>query len=977
MGIIGRAVLIVVFLTPVVFMVLGSLRGLGIPPAKGFELVPAGAGLDAYRALGEHIPVWRMLGNSTLVVLVAVPLTVLVASWAGFALAQLPRRPRRLLLGVTLAMLLIPLPLVWVPRFFLYSKLGVLDTLLPVMAPAIAATTPFTVLLTYRAFRRVSPELFEAARAEGASALTTWWRVGMPLVRPTTTAVAAIAFALHWGNYLDALLYVRTSATRTLPLGLSQLAGLDTNDAPVLLAGAVVLTLPPLLLLAGVQRTLLRGALAMTLVLGTACGGGAADQQTTGRIVVQAAGGESEIKALEEMADAFERTHEGVTVEVVGVAEQGDHMARLATAFAGGEPPDVFLLNYRRFGQFAAKGVIEPAELATEDYFRQPLDVFTFEGRLLCRPQNISSTVTYFNPALFQRAGAALPKPGWTWADMRAAAEKLASSKIEAIGFEHTMRTVAPFVWAAGGEVVDNTAAPTRISLDTAPAGAALDYLNGLLPLGVDAADAAADPAEERFARGELGMFLDSRRAVPKLRKSDGLVFDVAPLPTGSAGAATLLASDGYCVSKAGKRKAVAHAFAEYAVGPEGGKVLAAAGRTVPSHKALASSPEFLSPDKPPASSPRLARRDPYGSGAAERGPVERGRGERQRRARAVLRREAVAGRGRPPYRFGVRRHPRPFVTAALELEGVGFRYPDGDGWALRDVDLSVEPGEILAVVGPSGSGKSTLLRLVCGLAEPQEGVIRIEGSPVAGVPPERRPVAMVFQGFALFPHLSVAENIAFGLRVRREADVDVRVKEAAGLLAIDGLLDRAPGQLSGGERQRVALARALVRDPRVFCLDEPLSSLDPVLRAESRRLLTGLLPQGGRAAVYVTHDQAEAMTVGHRVAVLRDGRLEQVAAPREVYDRPATPFVASFLGTPPAALIDVPGGGTLAVRPEHVVLTEGDDAVVIGVEDLGHEVHVELDLGLTARVGAGHAVAVGERVGVFVRPEDVLRFWP
>lgn len=256
-AVVGRAVVIVVFLTPLVFMVLGSLRAVGIPPAKGFELLPKGVGLSAYRALNDHIPLGTLLRNSAVVALIAVPVTVLVASWAGFAMAQLPRRSRTIALAVTLGMLVIPLPLVWVPRFVLYNRLGVLDSLIPLMAPALAATTPFTVLLAYRAFRRVPPELFEAARLEGAGALATWWRVGLPLVRSTTTAIAAIALALHWGNYLDALLYVRTPETRTLPLGLAQLAGLDSNDAPVLLAGAVVLTLPPLLLLALVQRPLL------------------------------------------------------------------------------------------------------------------------------------------------------------------------------------------------------------------------------------------------------------------------------------------------------------------------------------------------------------------------------------------------------------------------------------------------------------------------------------------------------------------------------------------------------------------------------------------------------------------------------------------------------------------------------------------------------------------------------------------------
>ena len=275
----------------------------------------------------------------------------------------------------------------------------------------------------------------------------------------------------------------------------------------------------------------------------------------------------------------------------------------------------------------------------------------------------------------------------------------------------------------------------------------------------------------------------------------------------------------------------------------------------------------------------------------------------------------------------------------------------------------------MLAVVGPSGSGTTTLLRLACGLLEPTEGAVRIGGADQAGVPPERRPVAMVFQGFALFPHLTVRENVGFGLKVRRVAKAERarRVEQAAERLGLGPLLDRQPAQLSGGERQRVALARALVRDPAVFCLDEPLSALDPLLRADARRELAELLRADGRCAVFVTHDQAEAMTLGDRVAVLRDGRLEQVDTPRALYDRPATPFVASFVGTPAMSLLRK-GSEIVGVRPEHVRLVPGADALVHAVEDHGHEAHVLLDLPegrLVARVPVDEAPAAGSRVSV------------
>jgi multiple sugar transport system permease protein len=252
-----RLLVVVVFLAPLALVLAGSLRRVGLPPPAGLELLPASPGLTAYDRLGELTPLSRLLRNSVLVVLVAVPLATLVASWAGFALAQLPPRGRRWLVGITTGLLLVPLPMLWIPRFVLYLQVGVLDTLVPLIAPALAATTPFTVLLAYRAFRRVPPELWEAARLEGASALVTWWRVGLPLVSATTTAIAAVAFVFHWGNYLDALLYAQSEATRTLPLGIGELATVDGAEQSVLFAGAVVLAVPAVLALLAVQRPLL------------------------------------------------------------------------------------------------------------------------------------------------------------------------------------------------------------------------------------------------------------------------------------------------------------------------------------------------------------------------------------------------------------------------------------------------------------------------------------------------------------------------------------------------------------------------------------------------------------------------------------------------------------------------------------------------------------------------------------------------
>ena len=358
-----------------------------------------------------------------------------------------------------------------------------------------------------------------------------------------------------------------------------------------------------------------RTALALVLVATlAACSDGAArrgggDPQprssgpVSGSITVQAAGGEGELNALREMIAAFEKAHPGTKVDFTGLAEQGEHISKLGTAFAAGSPPDVFLLNYRRFGRFAKQGVIDPPVLPRGEYYQPALDAFTFDGKLLCLPQNVSSSVMYVNKALFAKAGVALPKAGWTFADLTTTANALKAKGVKTIGFETGFRTVPAFVWAKGGEVVDDTNDPKAITLDTPEGRGALEYLKGLLDNGgVNATDAAAASAEDRFAQGELAMFVDSRRAVPAFRKADGLDFDVVPLPRDKE-AATLLASDAYCVPKASRNVGLARAFAEYAVGPEGGRVLAESGRTVPSLKSVAESEAYLAPGKKPASS--------------------------------------------------------------------------------------------------------------------------------------------------------------------------------------------------------------------------------------------------------------------------------------------------------------------------------------------------------------------------------------
>jgi ABC-type sugar transport system ATPase subunit len=265
---------------------------------------------------------------------------------------------------------------------------------------------------------------------------------------------------------------------------------------------------------------------------------------------------------------------------------------------------------------------------------------------------------------------------------------------------------------------------------------------------------------------------------------------------------------------------------------------------------------------------------------------------------------------------------------ARVVLERVAKTYPGGTR-ALVDLSLDVPDGELLVAVGPSGCGKSTMLRLVAGLEEITSGTLRIGDRIANDLRPQERNVAMVFQDYALYPHLTARGNLEFPLRMRGLAREDrrTRVERVAALLHIEELLERLPRQLSGGQRQRVAMGRALVREPSVFLLDEPLSNLDAKLRVQVRAEIKDLQERAATTMIYVTHDQVEAMTLGDRVAVLRDGRLQQVAPPAELYDRPANAFVAGFIGNPPMNLLPT---RVLRVEEARLVLAVGDQTLVV-----------------------------------------------
>ncbi|MDR3471861.1 MAG: ABC transporter ATP-binding protein [Devosia sp.] len=344
---------------------------------------------------------------------------------------------------------------------------------------------------------------------------------------------------------------------------------------------------------------------------------------------------------------------------------------------------------------------------------------------------------------------------------------------------------------------------------------------------------------------------------------------------------------------------------------------------------------------------------------------------------------------------------------ASVTLTSVGKKF--GDVSAVRDLDLAIRDGEFMALLGPSGCGKTTTLNMIAGLELPTGGTIRIGERDVSQLPAMHRDIAMVFQSYALYPHMTVARNMGFALKVRGydKAEIDRRVARAAEMLALGPYLDRHPRQLSGGQRQRVALGRALVRDPQVFLLDEPLSNLDAVLRVQTRAELSRLFKTLATTAVYVTHDQAEAMTMADRIAVFSAGQLQQVGEPLDIYRAPANKFVASFVGNPPMSFLDgqwTDGGEiacgalrlagparvaglrpgdtiTVGLRPEDIELGgEGIEAVADVVEHLGSLQIVYLSVGgqqLVVQTAEGRTHRRGDRLRARVDPAKLYLFSP
>ncbi|MBB5912782.1 multiple sugar transport system ATP-binding protein [Nocardia transvalensis] len=347
----------------------------------------------------------------------------------------------------------------------------------------------------------------------------------------------------------------------------------------------------------------------------------------------------------------------------------------------------------------------------------------------------------------------------------------------------------------------------------------------------------------------------------------------------------------------------------------------------------------------------------------------------------------------------------------AIAYRNASCIYSGADTLAVDSLNLDIDDGEFVVLVGPSGSGKSTALRMLAGLEAIDEGSIEIGGQDVTGVPSKDRDIAMVFQNYALYPNKTVAENMGFALKMRGiPADERKRkVREVAQLLDLTDYLDRKPAKLSGGQRQRVAMGRAIVREPRVFCMDEPLSNLDAKLRVQTRTQIAALQRRLGTTTVYVTHDQVEAMTMGDRVAVLRGGKLQQFASPAELYDRPVNTFVAGFIGSPAMNLLTAPLAPegvrigesvlelerdqltllherkletvTVGVRPEQLEIAEtGVEATVELIESLGSEsfvhTHAEPEVSLVARCPGRAPVALAETIHLRKRQDSAVHLF-
>ena len=348
---------------------------------------------------------------------------------------------------------------------------------------------------------------------------------------------------------------------------------------------------------------------ALAVALLAACSGDEGPEETS--ITVQVSGEREETAVYRAVVQAYENDHPETQVTLVEVPEKDDHLTKLASSFAVGDPPDVFLVNFREYSQFVARGAIDPygnyvddLDVELGDYYPAPLEAFTFNDQLQCMPQNISSLVVYYNTDLFATAGVDPPSAGWTWDEFRAAGEALTKGDVRGIGIEPSIIRIAPFVWSNGGEIVDDPAAPTGFALDSPAASEALDFVISLAhdELIPTEKEIVAQDLETRFVTSKLAMLLSSRRDVPAFREVRGLNWDVGPLPIADEPVG-ILHSDGYCISTGSDAPDIAADFVAFATGEQGQTLAALGGRTVPSLVSVSESGAFLDPTQPPASS--------------------------------------------------------------------------------------------------------------------------------------------------------------------------------------------------------------------------------------------------------------------------------------------------------------------------------------------------------------------------------------
>lgn len=358
------------------------------------------------------------------------------------------------------------------------------------------------------------------------------------------------------------------------------------------------------------SRRPLAAFVAALSLLAAACSASGSDAGRDGSVLrFQVSGEPEETAVYDALANAYTEAHPEVEVEVVKVAEKSDHLARLSTTFASGNPPDAFLVNFREFSQFAARRALEPVGPRLEDegvdladYYDAPIEAFTYDGQLQCMPQNISSLAVYYNRSLFEELGVAEPPGRWDWQQFRRTAERLSRDGVDGVGIEPTVIRLAPFIWSNGGSLVDDEDAPTRFTFDDPRSAEAVDFVLGMVRDGLvpDEEQVAAQDLETRFETGKLAMMLSSRVDTPRFREVRGLDWDVAPLPVADE-PANILHSDAYCVSREGDQLDEVARFVAFAAGEQGQTLTALGGRTVPSLRSVAESPAFLDPTQQPS----------------------------------------------------------------------------------------------------------------------------------------------------------------------------------------------------------------------------------------------------------------------------------------------------------------------------------------------------------------------------------------